>query len=73
MTNIEERAIKICEEEIGDEICNKIGLRGTLKILRAIEKLIDQNEGPHDEMFMTDNPGPVKPMKIENFSDSWNA
>ena len=73
MTNIEERAIKICEEEIGDEICNKIGLRGTLKILRAIEKLIDQNERHAHRAANTDNPGPVKPMKIENFSDSWNA
>jgi len=34
-------AIKIAEEEIGDDICNQIGLKATLKILGAIERAIE--------------------------------
>ena len=37
-------AIKIAEEEIGDEICNQVGLKTTLKILGAIERAIEIGE-----------------------------
>ena len=54
---INERAIKIAEEEIGDEICNKIGIKATASILRAIERALVEDA-------CTDNMGPVERMKL---------
>ena len=52
---INERAIKIAEEEIGDDVCNKIGIRATGAIIRAIERALvedacDDNMGPVEKM-----------------------
>lgn len=38
--NVKERAVKIAEQEIGDDICNSIGIRGCASILRAIERAL---------------------------------
>ena len=54
---INERAIKIAEEEIGDEICNKIGIKATAAILRAIERALVE------DVCMDDN-NPVERMLI---------
>ena len=56
---INERAIKIAEEEIGDEICNKIGIKATASILRAIERALVE-----DACYDIDNMGPVETMKL---------
>ena len=56
---INERAIKIAEEEIGDEICNKIGIKATASILRAIERALVE-----DSCYDIDNMGPVETMKL---------
>ncbi len=34
-------AIKIVEEEVGNDICNQIGWRDTIKIMGAIERAIE--------------------------------
>ena len=66
---INERAIKIAEEEIGDEICNKIGIRATGAIIitcysisnsynRAIERALAEDACMEIDM------GPVERMKL---------
>lgn len=55
---INERAIKIAEEEIGDEICNKIGIRATGAIIRAIERALAEDACMEIDM------GPVETMKL---------
>ena len=54
---INERAIKIAEEEVGDEICNKIGIRATGAIIRAIERALVEDASD-------DNMGPVEKMEL---------
>ena len=70
MRNIQEDAVKIAEQTIGDDICNQIGLKATLKVLEAIEAGIQLGAAQgldfaskHD---MTDNP--VQTMKMDLFS-----
>ena len=49
---ITERALKIAHEEIG-ESCGDVGLKATLKILKAIERaLIEANAEGFDEGFV---------------------
>ena len=55
---VNERAIKIAEEEIGDEICNKIGIRATGAIIRAIERALAEDACMEIDM------GPVETMKL---------
>ena len=63
---INERAIKIAEEEIGDEICNKIGIKATASILRAIERALveDASFSLTKACYDIDNMGPVETMKL---------
>ena len=56
---VNERAIKIAEEEIGDEICNKIGIRATGAIIRAIERALVERT----ELFI-DGIGPVEKTEL---------
>jgi|TARA_R110000824_G_scaffold72338_2_gene184621 hypothetical protein len=41
---LKDRAVKIAEEVIGNDICDEIGLKATLKILKAIERAIVESE-----------------------------
>lgn len=53
MRNIQEDAVKIAEQTIGDDICNQIGLRATLKVLQAIEAGIQLGaaQGLHEDLI----------------------
>lgn len=53
-------AIKIAEEEIGNDICNQVGLKATLKILGAIERAIEIGETEGSVMAQH----PVRSMKM---------
>jgi len=54
-------AIKIAEEEIGNDICNQVGLKATLKILGAIERAIEIGETEGSVMAQQ----PVRAMKMD--------
>ena len=56
-------AIKIAEEEIGNDICNQVGLKATLKILGAIERAIEIGETEGSVMAQTQHP--VRTMKMD--------
>ena len=56
-------AIKIAEEEIGDDICNQVGLKATLKILAAIERAIEIGETEGSIMAQAQHP--VRSMKMD--------
>jgi len=69
MRNIQEDAVKIAEQTIGDDICNQIGLKATLKVLEAIEAGIQlgtaRGIGWPMKFDMTDDKvNPVQTMKM---------
>ena len=49
---IQDRAVKIAEEEFGTDIVRQLGLTTTLKVLRTIERAIDETEHPVQTMKM---------------------
>ena len=49
---IQDRAVKIAEEEFGTDIVRQLGLTTTLKVLRTIERAINETEHPVKTMKM---------------------
>ena len=49
---IQDKAVKIVEEEFGTDIVRQLGLTTTLKVLRTIERAIDETKHPVKTMKM---------------------
>lgn len=49
---IQDKAVKIAEEEFGTDIVRQLGLTTTLKVLRTIERAIDETKHPVKTMKM---------------------
>lgn len=69
MRNIQEDAVKIAEQTIGDDICNQIGLKATIKVLEAIEAGIQLGAAQGIDFaskfdVTDDKENPVQPMKM---------